>query len=132
MINTRLCTWIKENAGTTGICPLRHLNVSKLVQLHFCSAALCDYPYITGKPSSQSSMWRSYDASFGNNGIYPQEQCEADGGNVFYTNYEINPWWRVDLVQRHLVLAVNMLNVNKLCSWSSGMCKSCILGYKHR
>ena len=68
-----------------------------------------------GKPASQSSDYVHFgnqlNASFGNN----DNTISVQHGGCAHTNFEMSPWWRVDLGGSHPVSKVYVLNRKGCC-----------------
>ena len=56
-----------------------------------------------GKPAKQSSVVESYGAHLAVDGINSAGSCMA-------TNFEKEPWWRVDLQEQHLIYRIKIFN----------------------
>ena len=71
-----------------------------------------------GKPASQSSVYQHgqsvLKASFAVDGNH-DTTISAANGICAHTNFDTNPWWRVDLGDSHPVSKVYVLNRGECC-----------------
>lgn len=82
--------------------------------LNFQVAVNCGTPNLAqGQPASQSSTYANAGASRAVDG-------NADGNynnnSVIHTNYEVNPWWQVDLGSRIAIDTITLWNRTDCCS----------------
>lgn len=63
-----------------------------------------------GKPVEMSSVYAQFYGSKAVDGVYLPDQTEAEWSQLAQTGHDVHPWMRIDLLHRHLIMSVRILN----------------------